>query len=336
MHRLATFDVSSSFESPAARLGAQALFGLLCARIMIAVRSGLDTFAPTSGPFALVYPTVLIATLFGHWRGGMVAYLFSLFWAWWFVLPTVGSFQFEVPTDPARVAINALAVAIIAVLAEAFRRAVQTGAAAREAEIERRGMLMVELEHRTKNNFALVASLLELQKRRSADEAVVQALDQATGRVHTFARAYSNLVDTQGEGSSVEMDGYLSDVCARVTEGAFHDRVDVTWEVDSCTLRRQVAVAIGLFVNEALTNCAKYAFPDGREGRVEIRFTSSDADTWSLTIRDNGIGAGGAPTSDGKGGMGAGLMQAFARQAMGQYSVEPQEGGHCVRLASGA
>nr|WP_273544188.1 histidine kinase dimerization/phosphoacceptor domain -containing protein [Croceicoccus gelatinilyticus] len=336
--RLATFDVSAGFASPAAKLGAQSLFGLACALAMIGTRSVLDLFAPTSGPFALVYPTVLIATLFGHWRAGLVAYLFSFFWAWWFVLPSVGSFRFVVPTDPSRVAINASAVAIIALLAETFRRAVQAAAQARDAEIERRGLLMAELEHRTKNNFALVASLLELQKRRTDDVAVISALSEATGRVHTFARAYANLVDSQGEGSSVEMRDYLEEVILRVREGAFADNVAVRTDIASCVLPRQVAVALGLFVNEAITNCAKYAFPEGRAGSVDIGFTC-DGSGWSVTVRDDGVGNPAQPeiveTQPRRGGgMGTGLMQAFARQAGAELSVEPTNRGHCVKLVS--
>lgn len=331
MHRLANFDVSSRFRTPIARWTVEALFGLGCAMAMIALRSLLDLWVPTSGPFALVFPPVLIATLFGHWRGGLVAFLVTFFWAWWFVLRPVESFAFEDPTDPPRVAINAVSVAIIAVLAEAFRRAVQGAVAARDAEIARRGLLMAELEHRTKNNFALVASLLQLQKRRNPNPAVGEALDLAIGRVHTFARAYANLADSQGEGSSVEMADYLEEIVCGVTEGAFHEDVRVSRDFASCELPRQIAVAIGLFVNEALTNCAKYAFPDGRAGRVAVRF-SCDGNDWEVRVDDDGIGAA-AGSDEGSTGMGHGLMQAFAAQAGGEYEAVAQDGGHCVRLA---
>ncbi|WP_144096135.1 sensor histidine kinase [Croceicoccus sediminis] len=335
--RLATFDVSAGFSSPTAKLGVQALFGIVCALAMIGTRSLLDLVAPTSGPFALVYPTVLIATLFGHWRAGLVAYLFSFFWAWWFVLPTVGSFRFIIETDPSRVAINGSAVAVVALLAETFRRAVQAAAQARDEEIERRGLLMAELEHRTKNNFALVASLLELQKRRTKDESVISALGEATGRVHTFARAYANLADSQGEGSSVEVRDYLEEVVGRVNEAGFADNVTVHADIDASVLPRQVAVALGLFVNEALTNSAKYAFPDGRAGSVEVTFRR-DGVGWSVMVRDDGIGMPVQPADAMQprrgGGTGTGLMHAFARQAGAEISVEPTDRGHCVKLVS--
>lgn len=335
MHRLASLDVSARFTSPTAKLGAEALFGLGCALAMIGLRGVVDIFAPTSGPFAMVYPTVLIATLFGHWRGGLVAYLVSFFYAWGFVLHPTGGFTFTAPSDASRVAINAVSAAVVMILAETFRRAVRHTAMARDAEIERRGMLLDELEHRTKNNFALVASLLELQRRRSGDPAVADALQQATRRVHTFARAYANLAHSQGEGSSVEMAHYLDEVVGRLIDGAFDDSVTIATRIQPCVLPRQVAVAIGLFVNEALTNCAKYAFHEGQPGRVDVEF-ACDGKSWSLTVTDDGMGAmASGPAGMGKGtGMGSGLMQAFARQAMAESREVPREHGHCVRLAS--
>lgn len=335
MHRLASLDVSARFTSPTAKLGAEALFGLACGVTMIGLRCVVDIFAPMSGPFAMVYPTVLIATLFGHWRGGLVAYLFSFFYAWGFILHPTGGLAFDGPTEASRVAINAISAAVVMILAETFRRAVRHTAMARDAEIERRGMLLDELEHRTKNNFALVASLLELQRRRSSDPAVANALEQATGRVHTFARAYANLAHSQGEGSSVEMEHYLEEVVGRMTEGAFDHGVTIATRIEPCVLPRQVAVAIGLFVNEALTNCAKYAFREGHPGRVDVEF-ACDGKNWSLTVTDDGMGAAASgPAAMGKGtGMGSGLMQAFARQAMAESREVPRERGHCVMLAS--
>ncbi|MDR7101081.1 sensor histidine kinase [Croceicoccus sp. BE223] len=333
--RLASFDISARFQSPAAKTGAEAAFGLFCAIVMVALRAMLDTVADGAGPFAMVYPTVLIATLFGHWRGGLVAYLFSFFYAWWYVLPYSGSFEFALAKDATRVAINAICVAVIAILAESFRSAVQRATETRDAEIARRGMLMAELEHRTKNNFALIVSLLDIQRRRTSDAAVAQAIEQASGRVHTFARAYANLVDSQGEGSSVEMDVYLPEVVRRVTEGAFLDNVRVETRIDPCTLSRQVAVGIGLFVNEALTNCAKYAFPDGRGGSIEVSFACQGEGAWIATVRDDGVGeaAETAPASA-AGGMGSGLMVAFARQAGATFEAVSQDVGHCVTVAS--
>jgi len=334
MQRLVRFDVSRPFASPAARVAAQCLFGLGCAGTMIVARSALDMVAPSAGPFALVYPSVLIATLYGHWRAGLVAYLISFLSAWYFVLPTAMSFRFENPDDPQRVMINAATALVVLVFAESFRHAVTIAAEQRDAEIARRTMLMQELEHRTKNNFALVVSMLELQKRKETEPRVVHALDLATARIHSFARAYANLAETQGEGASVEMGPYLREVVTHFSDGAFHQGIKVGCTVADRRLPREVAVAIGLFTNEALTNAAKYAFPDGRTGRVEVQFSSGGED-WELVIADDGVGDGernAAPNSSS--GLGTILLRAFANQAQATYEVDITDDGRRLRLCS--
>ena len=123
MHRLANFDVSRQFLSRRGKIAAQLVFGGLCGAAMIGLRTLIDVWAPGSGPFALIYPTVLLATLYGHWRAGLVALVVGFFWAWFFILPPSRSFLFADLTDPARVVLNAACALIVLVFAEAFRRA---------------------------------------------------------------------------------------------------------------------------------------------------------------------------------------------------------------------
>ena len=332
MRRLANHDVARRFRRGPVRLGVQVLFWLALALVMIALRSTVDLVSPTSGPFALVYPTVMLATLYGRWPAGVVAYGVSFIWAWYFVLPAPHSFEFVVATDPSRVVINGAAALVVLFFAEMFRRAVQTAIFERDSEIDRRILLQQELEHRTKNNFALVASLLEHQKQREVHQSVDQAIDQAITRIHSFARAYANLAESQGEGSAVAMQPYLEDVVEKVAIGMFSDNVTVSLEATPHVLPRQVAVAIGLFTNEALTNCAKYAFPDGRDGRVAVRFDAGE-DGWALEIHDDGMGQLAAGQS-GSSGIGTRLLNAFANQAEARYEMETGDAGVRVRLSN--
>ena len=78
MHRLANFDVSRQFLSAWSKFAAQMIFGILCGAAMIGLRTLYDLWAPTSGPFAMIYPTVLLATLYGHWRAGLAAFVSRL------------------------------------------------------------------------------------------------------------------------------------------------------------------------------------------------------------------------------------------------------------------
>jgi two-component sensor histidine kinase len=331
MDRLARFDISRRYTRPATRHAVQALFGAVCAGVMIVVRSALDVWLANTGPFALVYPAVMVATLYGHWRAGVVAYLLAFTWAWYVVLPFSWSFHFASFDDLARTAINAVTTFVVLVLAEAFRLAAERSRAESRREIERQLVLLAELEHRTKNNFALVASLLEIQKRRQNVPGIAKALDDAIGRVRTFAEAYSNLAMEQQEGAEVAMKPYLDQLVDRVARASFHDGVRLEASIADMRLPREVGVGIGLYLNEALANCAKYAFADGRGGSVHVIFGPAGRG-WRLVVEDDSGGPG--PLDSDTAGLGTSLMAAFAQQARAEHLAEAGANGYRVKLFS--
>jgi len=311
---------------------AQTVFGLAMALLMIGLRALIDQVAPTSGPFALVYPTVLIATLFGRLWAGIVCLIVSFAWAWYVVLEEAWSFAFAQDSDMARVLINFLSCCVVVALAEVFRMAVRLREAELEESIDRRRWLMAELQHRTKNNFALVASMIELQKRRQENPAAAEALEDAANRVFSFSRAYAQLaVDDAGRQEGlISMPDYLEDVIDHLAKASFDENVQVTRTIAPIALPREQAVAVGLFVNEALTNAAKYAFGDGREGALGVVLDGTAAD-WRLEVRDNGAGTA-APTDE-NGGLGKSLMATFANQAQAQHAIDLTDAGCVVTLS---
>lgn len=310
----------------------QVVFGLLLAAAMIGLRALIDVVAPNSGPFALVYPTVLIATLFGRLLAGIVCLVVSFLWAWYVVLPFNWSLEFALETDAARVAINFLACCVVLALAEIFRKAVRLREAELNDSLDRRRWLMAELQHRTKNNFALVASMIELQKRRQDNPAAASALEDAANRVFSFSRAYAQLaVDgADRQEGDIDMASYLTDVIDHLADASFDENVKVDRRIAAIALPREQAVAIGLFLNEALTNAAKYAFGDGRGGTIDIELRGSATD-WRLDVRDNG--AGSTAASDVDGGLGKSLMATFAHQAQADHEVALTDAGCHVTLS---
>ena len=331
MQRLASFDVSRQFLTPRGKLAAQIGFGLFCGAAMIGLRSVINIWAPTSGPFALIYPTVLLATLYGHWRAGLVALLTSFIWAWYFVLPETKSFLFVDATDQARVVLNAVCALILVIFAEAFRRAAHLTMEEIRKRADRRLTLLADLEHRTKNNFALVASMLEIQKRRVTDPQLVGPLQDAVGRIRTFADAYSALAMEQADTDRVAMGPYIENVLHSLERAALPPQVQMFREIDTMELPRETAVAIALFLNEAIANSIKYGFPDDRPGTIAVYFHASEGG-WTLTIEDDGVGVD--AVSDPMGGLGRNLLDAFAAQAGARQKSGPILKGYRAEMAS--
>jgi two-component sensor histidine kinase len=316
MFRLTHLDVPDLARRFLPVIATQVLFAVLCSAVAIGLRFLTDIWLPGAGPFALTIPFVLVATLFGRWLAGVIAQTISSLYAWYFVLPIEGSFALEDPTDGPRIFVNLAAGFFVVALAEMFRRAMRRALADRE-------MLLLELEHRVKNNFSSIASVLRLQM-NAADPETQRALQTALGRVESFARAHSFLYHDFDRTGQVNMRAYIGDLCGAIASSFAAERtLRIEYEADPSYLPRDRAIVIGLLINEVATNSAKHAFDDKTSGTIRIRF-SEDSRAYHLTVADNGRGMN---EHRRPGSLGLTLIDALADQARGTMRRDTGETG---------
>jgi two-component sensor histidine kinase len=274
---------------------------------------------PGAAPFALLYPFGLLATLLSSWRAGALTFYAGLIGAWYLVIPPIG-FEIGTTADAARLLINALSGALTLGMAQMFRESVRRGAAERAAKIEDRELLLRELNHRVTNNFAMVASLLQMQAARAVEPVAKGALTSALNRVMSISQAHRNLYASGHDMTRVDMAVYLDDLCRNLAEALLlGDFVALESRAAPASMVRDRAVAIGLVVNELVTNAAKHAFADGRTGTIQVLFEPA-GQGWRLTVKDDGKGLP-PDYATSRHGLGRGLVEAFARQAGGVLSV---------------
>ena len=157
LQKLAEFDVVDRAPQWLPGWAAQVLLGAACTALLIVVRLGVDAVAPTAGPFAPIYPAVLIATLFGRLRAGLVAYVGCFAWALLIDLPRAAARDIPLATDVARSLVSATTVLVVLVFAEVFRQAVRRAVAGREeaiASLRDRERELQALNHELENKVA--------------------------------------------------------------------------------------------------------------------------------------------------------------------------------------
>jgi two-component sensor histidine kinase len=301
---------------------------LFCFGMMAAIRIAVETFAPGAAPFALLYPFGLLATLLSTWRAGALTFYGGMLAAWYFVVPPVGLEGLDV-TNLARLAIVAVTGALTLTMAQIFRDSARRAGRERAAKLDERELMLRELNHRVTNNFAMVAGLLQMQAARAEGPAAKAALAKALNRVTSISQAHRNLYASGGAMARVDMANYLEDLCRSLAEALFLGEI-VTLECHAhpASMERDRAVAIGLVVNELVTNAAKHAFTDGGGGRIQVIFEPSEHG-WRLMVSDDGKGL---PKDYHlrRNGLGRGLVEAFARQAGGGLSVSGGPGATFV------
>ena len=320
MHRLASLDLPerlSGIAPPWAVMLSCAIFGIGVSALL---RLLADQFAPGVAPYAFIYPACLLATLLGGWQAGMGTIAIAGFLAW----------EFVVPKSPAGIthyqaialAINAFTATGAVAVAAGFRATAARAAEAHDAKLAERDLLFTELKHRVANDFAIVVSLLDLQRRRSNDTATRGALEQAMARVRSISRVHRQLYAAPETGL-IDLRIYLRDLCAGLTDASLPPAgIRLSCDCDQAWMARDRVLALGLVVNELVTNAVRHAFVDGRDGIILVRFSRTAAG-WRLGVADNGVGMA---VDERKAGLGTGLVEQFVRQAEGTLTLESRDG----------
>jgi two-component sensor histidine kinase len=218
-------------------------------------------------------------------------------------------------------------------LAETFRRAVHRATRERDREIADRDLMLSEFEHRVKNNFQIVASMLDIQRRRVSDPAASEALGAAMMRVDSIARAHRHLY-RDGQASEVNVSDYLEDLCNALSDALLlRGGVTLSCDADAAPIQRDHAVSIGLIVNELVTNAAKHAFAGRETGTIRVSWKRKPEGGWRLIVADDGAGLppGRRPKRT-DGGLGQRLVEAFAKQAGGTLTTASDAGGTRVTM----
>jgi len=323
LERLNRIDLPRRLQPVLPLWAGELITALICLAAGAIVRIAIDVTAPGVGPFVLLFPLALFATLVGGWRTGTITLTLAELWAWYYVITPRG-LVFKGEAQPANLAGIYAAGLFVVAATHVFRHLTTREVDESQARIAERDLMLRELEHRMKNNFQTVAALLEMQLRRASDEPARAALREALSRVISISQAHRNLY--AGDGArAVDMAIYLNNLCADLAEALLlGELVRLECQVEPGALDRDRAVAVGLIVNELVTNAAKHAFSDGRPGQIRVGFVRRP-DGYRLTVEDDGRGLP-SDFSTRRQGLGRGLVEAFTRQAGGRLTISKGPG----------
>ncbi|MDR6292667.1 two-component sensor histidine kinase [Inquilinus ginsengisoli] len=184
-----------------------------------------------------------------------------------------------------------------------------------EQNLKQKDLLLREINHRVMNSFQLLSSLFGLQARRARTPEAKQALAEANDRIQALAIVHRRLY-AHAAVDRVEVKSYLTGLCDDLSRALLPDNgaKEIVIDAVEADLPPSRIVPLGLIVNELVTNAVKYAFPDRREGRVEIGFRHRAEGGYRLTVADDGVGLPeGKPPANGT-GLGMMVLQAQVRQ----------------------
>ena len=200
---------------------------------------------------------------------------------------------------------------------------------------ERLEAMLHEVNHRVANSLQLVSAFVHMQARSVSNEDAKAALADTQRRIAAIAQVHRRLY-TADSVNRVDMADYLRALLAELEEAWSTDEAPRTLTLDAepLTLGTDKAVAVGVIVNELVSNACKYAYPPTAPGEVRVALKAQD-DKFLLRIEDDGRGMPVDGVVKGT-GLGSKLVGAMATTLKASLDYETTDRGVRVTLVAAA
>jgi two-component sensor histidine kinase len=197
--------------------------------------------------------------------------------------------------------------------------------------LKEKEVLLAEIQHRVKNNLAIIAGLLNLQTEKAPCEVSRQLMIESKNRVMSIAMVHERLYKKDNL-SKINLKTYLSELVQELVKSfpIKAQQIKIQEELDKIEIEITKAVPIGLIINEALTNSLKHAFNDVDKNPVVKIKMQLIYDRVQICVMDNGNGF--SETQNRKDtALGLSLIESLADQIDASV-VFKNENGACVSL----
>ncbi|WP_070154434.1 sensor histidine kinase [Sphingobium phenoxybenzoativorans] len=242
-----------------------------------------------------------------------------------YVVKTVGEDFFDLLASAIQQALVAVRLRVEKEQAEAQLR----------ASNDRLQALLGEVNHRVANSLQLVSAFVHMQARALADDNARAALEDTQRRIAAIAQVHKRLYTTD-DVETVDMEEYLGALIAELeqTWSTPLSRRTLQLVAEPLKLATDKAVAVGIIVNELVSNACKYAYDSTTPGEVRVLLSRETPDSFRLRVEDDGRGMPSDGVSIGT-GLGSKIVRAMADTLRTAIEFDTGSPGTRVSLVAG-
>ena len=193
--------------------------------------------------------------------------------------------------------------------------------------LKEKEILLQEVHHRVKNNLQVMSSLIKLQSRYIHDDKMLEMLKETGGRIQSMAIVHTKIYNSK-DYEFIQFGEYAKSLIENFqnTYGYKLRNVRFNVEIGELKLNIDTAIPCGLIINELVSNSIKYAFPEDKEGKIDVSVSHVKDNIYKLIVKDNGVGSAEGVDLKKSDTLGIQLVTLLSRQLNGTLEVSSEHG----------
>jgi two-component sensor histidine kinase len=199
-----------------------------------------------------------------------------------------------------------------------------------EKMVKEKTILIAEINHRVKNNLAVMTALIRSESNRSKDNYHKQLFENLLSKSFSLSTLQSAMYQSQNY-KEVNFSEFIKSLIGNLNNTYGHNlNVRLNLKLSELYIDISNAIPCSLIINEIFTNAYKYAFKEGRENILSIELLKNSIDKTQIIIKDNGPGL----KEDYKSlGTGFDLITGLAEQIDGDLGISTSNQGTEIILS---
>ncbi len=198
-----------------------------------------------------------------------------------------------------------------------------------ERLVNEKSILINEINHRVKNNLAIITALIRGEMNRSKDKYHKDLFENLLSKSFSLATLQSSMYQSKNY-DQVNFSNFMRTLISNISQTYGHDKnVHIDATLGNIDIDISKAIPCSLIVNEILTNSFKYAFDNSKKNNLDIKITNQEKEKFLIQIVDNGIGL---PNNYLERGTGFELIDNLIEQIDGQLDIKSSKKGTSVEI----
>ena len=190
--------------------------------------------------------------------------------------------------------------------------------------LSQRTILLKEIHHRIKNNLQLTSSLLFLQSNKHNDPKLTEIINESQKHINSVALVHEMLYQEESL-SLISISKYLKELGDRLLDFSANKGILFKLQVEDISLPIDYATALGLILNEMITNTLKHAF-DEVGGIITVSMIIREEGRYEFSYSDNGVGLSKEPEEYMKETLGLKLIKMSAEEIDADLEIINKDG----------